>query len=404
MTDKKNAPVDAVASEPPDDIKRMLDELDARIGTIDHYAILGLARTATRAQVRSALLSVAPRFHPDRYFGKKLDADYGAKMKRVFARMAMAHDTLLDEEKRAQYDRGLPPPLPGAPPPLFAAPAPAPSPAPSPPAPPVSTRMAAAAPPPPRPPSSGTMRAPSSPELERARVQAFATRLAGNSSRMRAATPAQAAPGLGRPGGASRGSSPAIPAVDSKAAGEALRRRYEESKAHARTKQSSQELQAAEAATARGDHNEAARLYRVALEHTSDPTAKAAIAQAEQRAKEQGRASAIEQAKSAEEKQEYGQAGIAWARAFDAQPTAETANRAALCFRRAGNDFRRAAKYGEEAVKMEPGKASYHVTLALVYADAGLVLRARGEIERAIALDPTNAAVKEAAAKVKSLR
>jgi hypothetical protein len=55
-------------------------------------------------------------------------------------------------------------------------------------------------------------------------------------------------------------------------------------------------------------------------------------------------------------------------------------------------------------VKLEPTKAAYHVTLALVYADAGLVLRAKGEIERAAALDPDSSAVKEAAARIKGLR
>jgi hypothetical protein len=55
-------------------------------------------------------------------------------------------------------------------------------------------------------------------------------------------------------------------------------------------------------------------------------------------------------------------------------------------------------------VKLEPTKAAYHVTLALVYADAGLVLRAKGEIERAAVLDPEGSAVKEAAARIKALR
>jgi len=160
----------------------------------------------------------------------------------------------------------------------------------------------------------------------------------------------------------------------------------------------------AEAAQARGDYLEAARLYRVAVERASDPVTKASLARSEHEAKEQGRATAIERARAAEQRQDFTQAAIEWARAFDALPTAETANRAAACFRRAGTDHRRAARYGEEAVKLEPTKAAYHVTLALVYADAGLVLRAKGEIERAAAFDPDGSAVKEAAARIKALR
>src|SRR5207244_11020102 len=81
--------------------------------------LLGLARTATRAEVRSAFLKIAPRFHPDRFFGKKLGV-YAEKMQRIFGNLSIAHDTLVDDVKRAAYDRNLPPALPGgggAPPP-----------------------------------------------------------------------------------------------------------------------------------------------------------------------------------------------------------------------------------------------------------------------------------------------
>jgi curved DNA-binding protein CbpA len=400
MDDKKHA-LEGATSELPEETRKTLDALDERLETIDHYAVLGLTRGATRAQVRSALLVAASPFHPDRYFGRRIDPLYAGKMQRVFARMALAHDILLDDAKRAQYDAALPVQFPGTEGPASTPPLSRP---------PSSGRVAASEPPrsQPRHLSSGTMRAPSTPEIERARAQAFASRLAGGTSRMRASTPVQAFPGAGRPPsvgpGAPRGSSPPAPPVDSKAAGEALRRRYEESKAQARTKHASEEVAMAEAAHARGEHLEAARLYRIAAEHASDPVLKASLVRSEHEAKEQGRATAIERARAAEQKQDFTQAAIEWARAFDALPTADTANRAAACFRRAGTDHRRAARYGEEAVKLEPTKAAYHVTLALVYADAGLVLRAKGEIERAAVLDPEGSAVKEAAARIKALR
>ncbi len=369
MTEPKTPPPgqDDGASDLPEEIRKRLDALDARLGTIDHYAILGLARGATRAQVRSAFLAAAPAFHPDRYFGKKLGAGYGAKMQRVFARMAMAHDTLIDDERRAQYDRALPPPLPQAAPP---------SPPPEPP--PESVRQ-----PEPQgdPKSSSTMRAAmgSSPEFDRTRAQAFATRLAG-SSRMRAATPVQAFHALGtpqKPGHQSqpgqpvqpkRLSSSTMPAVDSKAAVDSLRRRYEEQVARQQPK-----------------------------------AAPPASASEQAASKELTRVTEIAKAKESEGKQEFVQAAASWVRAFEAVPTAESAFRAGVCFRRAGTDMRKAAKYGEEAVKIDPNKASYRVALALAYADAGLVLRARGEIERALALEPKSDSVKEAAQKIKSM-
>jgi curved DNA-binding protein CbpA len=392
MDDKKHA-LEGPTSELPEETRRTLDALDEQLETMDHYAVLSLHRGATRAQVRSALLAAASPFHPDRYFGKRIDPVYAGKMQRVFARMALAHDVLLDDAKRAQYDAALSVQFPGteAPasvPPFSSVP---------------SDRHSEAPRSQPRHLSSGTMRAPSTPEIERARAQAFASRLAGGASRARISTPVQAFPGGTKPGGP-RGSSPPVPPVDSRAAGEALRRRYEESKAHALTRHASEEVAQAEAAQARGDHTEAARLFRLALERASDPVMRASLARAEHEAKEQGRAAAIERARQAEQKQDFTQAAIEWARAFDAMPSADTANRAAACFRRAGGDSRRAARYGEEAVKLEPTKAAYHVTLALVYADAGLVLRARGEIERAAALEPDSSAVKEAAARIKGLR
>jgi tetratricopeptide (TPR) repeat protein len=194
-----------------------------------------------------------------------------------------------------------------------------------------------------------------------------------------------------------------MPAVDPKAAVDALRRRYEESVAHARGRQAHLHVQAAEAAAAKGDFIEAARLYRVAQESSSDPSLRAVAAQTEVKAKEQMVSSSIAKAKEAEKRQEFAEAGAYWARAYDSAPQAEIANRAAMCFRRAGSDPRRAAKFGEEAVKADPSNVTYRVTLALVYADAGLLLRARGELERAQALDPKSPVVKEAAARLKGV-
>lgn len=165
-------------------------------------------------------------------------------------------------------------------------------------------------------------------------------------------------------------SHPSNPAVDPKAAVDALRRRYEESLAHTRSRQTA----------------------------PSVPSVEAALA------KEQLHATAIARAKEAEEKRDFADAGANWARAFDLVAAAEVAHRAALCFRRAGVEPRRAAHYGEEAVKLDPNKASYRVNLALLYADLGLLLRARGEIDRAQALDPQGAGLKEALARIKALK
>ncbi len=374
----------------PPELAQSVDSLYTRLATIDHYTLLELPRTATRAQVRQAFLALAPRFHPDKYFGKNLGA-YGAKMQRVFAQLSVAHDTLVNDERRAEYTKTLPPPIPGLPPP---APAPLAAAAPA----------AVVAPP--------VSPVPLSPEAARARQQAFASRLAGHGhANARPGTPAAAFMATATPGKAfvpgdpaRRRSSSGMPAVDPQAAVDSLRRRYEDSVAHARGKQSSGQIQAAEAAVAKGDFTEAARHYRAATEHSSDPRLRAALVETESKAKEQGYATAIARAKEGEQKQDFADAGANWARAFDLVPAAETAHRASLCLRRSGADSRRAAKYGEEAVKLDPQKASYRVNLALVYADLGLALRARGEIDRAQALDPQNAQLREALARIKAMK
>jgi tetratricopeptide (TPR) repeat protein len=214
----------------------------------------------------------------------------------------------------------------------------------------------------------------SSPDLERAAQQALAMRLG-----KRSATPV---PGSQRAGTPVRAFSPqavvsppapsGAPAAGSAAAIEALKRRYEASKARG---------------AAAVQAPQASRAAQGSAEQASEIS------------------SLIERARKAETRQEFDRAGGYWARAFELAPTnGEVAHRAALCLRRAGSDPRRAAKYGEDAVKLDPNKAGFRATLALLYLDVGLGLRARGEVERAMKLDPQNAQVKEAAARVKAVR
>ncbi|HEY2513916.1 MAG TPA: J domain-containing protein, partial [Polyangiaceae bacterium] len=286
------------ATDLPEETRRRIDAMYERLELLDHYTILGIPRTATRPQIRSAFLAMAPQFHPDRFFGRKLGV-YAGKMQRVFAHLSEAHDTLLNQELRATYDKTLPPPLPGA----ATAPRPPIDP-PSAPPPPKTT-----APPPPTTAAPPSPPAPLSPEASRARQQAFASRLAGQGGRLRTSTPVAAfRPGDARPSEHHRAaapSSPVIPPPDTKAAAEALRRRYEESLAHARGRQTTQAMQAAEAATKKGDFVEAARQYRLAFEQNPDPSIRAALMETEAKAKEQTYTTAVERARTAEQKSEF---------------------------------------------------------------------------------------------------
>ena len=65
----------------------------------DPYAVLGVAKSATEADIKKAYRKLAKTWHPD----QKPD-DPSAKEK--FAEIGSAYELLSDKEKRGQYDRG----------------------------------------------------------------------------------------------------------------------------------------------------------------------------------------------------------------------------------------------------------------------------------------------------------
>ena len=64
----------------------------------DYYEVLGVARTAGDAEIKSAYRKLALKYHPDRNPGNK-DAE------EKFKEAAEAYAVLADVEKRAAYDR-----------------------------------------------------------------------------------------------------------------------------------------------------------------------------------------------------------------------------------------------------------------------------------------------------------
>ena len=64
----------------------------------DYYAVLGVARTATDQEVKSAYRKLALKFHPDRNPGDK-------SAEEQFKECAEAYAVLADPDKRARYDR-----------------------------------------------------------------------------------------------------------------------------------------------------------------------------------------------------------------------------------------------------------------------------------------------------------
>lgn len=89
-----------------EDRRRYLDDAYAQLDRLNHYALLGVPRTADAKAVKNAYFRLTGLVHPDRYFGKRLGG-YKAKMEAIFTRMTTAYETLKSAERRAEYDATL---------------------------------------------------------------------------------------------------------------------------------------------------------------------------------------------------------------------------------------------------------------------------------------------------------
>src|SRR5277367_3362887 len=65
----------------------------------DPYKILGVSKTASADEIKSAYRKLAKKLHPDVNPGRK-------EIEQKFKEVTAAYDLLSDEAKRARYDRG----------------------------------------------------------------------------------------------------------------------------------------------------------------------------------------------------------------------------------------------------------------------------------------------------------
>ena len=64
----------------------------------DYYKILGVSKTATEKEIKSAFRKLAQRYHPDKNPGDN-------KAEEKFKEINEAYEVLGDPQKRAKYDR-----------------------------------------------------------------------------------------------------------------------------------------------------------------------------------------------------------------------------------------------------------------------------------------------------------
>ena len=77
--------------------------IEAKLDEWNHYALLGLKRTAPSSDIKRAYFKASKEFHPDAYFRKELGT-FRPRVDRIFRVMKVAYDVLSDEERRKVYD------------------------------------------------------------------------------------------------------------------------------------------------------------------------------------------------------------------------------------------------------------------------------------------------------------
>jgi DnaJ-class molecular chaperone len=75
-----------------------------------YYELLGIDRNATEQQIRTSYKEIARVYHPDsNFFSEIIDDAVDAEEIALFKKITSAYTTLLDRNKRAEYDLTLPP-------------------------------------------------------------------------------------------------------------------------------------------------------------------------------------------------------------------------------------------------------------------------------------------------------
>jgi curved DNA-binding protein CbpA len=395
--------------------RQEVTDLHGRLEELDYYALLGVDPAADVKTVKRAYFKAAAKFHPDRHFRKKL-GPFKIKMETIFSSLTLAHDTLSDRARRAEYDaymqaqirsRGIEDLLadsiaevrrveedverqvrmsalsgPGGTPPTETV-AVGPTGDPS---------TAKLGEPPPGKPATDEWSPPKaakspSPVVDAAaRRDALARRLLGG----RRVPTVSSAP-------APQASAQPRPKQTPTEAMDALRRRFEERVLQAKAAQARAYVEKAKEALARGDPVAAANSLRVANNLAPQD---AEIDRLSQEA--QAKANVIvgqtytQQAEYEEKNGRWAQAARSWTRVCGALANDVRAHeRAANAILKASGDLHQAAALGRRACELQPGSPGARVTLASVYLAAGLTLNARRELDTAAQLAPHDDTIRE---------
>jgi curved DNA-binding protein CbpA len=363
------------------DTRRLVLETHRALEHADHYRLLGLDPAADKKAVKRAYFELAAKFHPDRYFRKKLGS-FKLRIEAIFGRLTLAYEALSNADMRAEYDmyleeqrraRGIEDRLAEADREARRAEE-------------SIEREVRAQSPVAVPSSSVPPAAPATPvptvDLT-ARRDALARRLLGGRGALSSSNPPPR----------SSLTPPPTPSVTD--AMDALRRRYEERVKRAKTSQARKYAANGESALSHGDAVAAANAYRIALSLTpDDPELERLAHEAQARADNVLSETYVRQAAYEEKTGQWIEATRSWRRVCKAHPNDPDAyEHAANAIVKAGGDLHEAGRFAERACTLEPKTARYRVALANVYLAAGLVLNARRELETAAQLSPHDGSI-----------
>ncbi len=104
-------PIDEALIDPGLDIneamQREILEFEQKL-EIDEFAVLGVSISADSREIKRAYFSLSKRFHPDRYFRKKI-GDHGSRLHMIFKRISDAYELLSDPASRKEIEARLAP-------------------------------------------------------------------------------------------------------------------------------------------------------------------------------------------------------------------------------------------------------------------------------------------------------
>jgi curved DNA-binding protein CbpA len=394
-----------------DEHKRKVLELQPRLSQLDYYTLLGVAESAEKKDIKRAYYTLAPNYHPDKFYGKKLGSFKG-KMEAIFAQLTFAYDTLTNAERRAEYDaylstqkqtRSMEELLRGA-----TAPAIEPDPVRP------DTAVVASSPAPEQGRDSAPAiqgAAPRSKEMDRARREALARKLGvarnsvppdetAKSGRFGAAAPA----GLGPRGAPSnpRMSAPPVSQASYQAAADELKRRHAAIAGDGRRSQARRYFEAGQAAL-QSNPAAAANAFRLAL--SLDPENPEIIAAHRDAARIAAVALADGYLRQGDYESRNGQwieAARSYVKAAAGMPSdASVMQKAAHALVKSSGDMHQAADFAKKAVALSPKRIDPRVVLIEVYIAAGLPLAAKRELEQARQIAPQDDRIAELTRRLK---